>query len=386
MKTRNLRFLLMVAAFLLLFQACTKASPPPPAKNGETPTNMSHQETWTCPMHPQIRKDGPGKCPICGMDLVRAGVGSGEGSTGNDLSHPAGHASIQLSEARRQLIGVRLGTVERKPLFKSIDGPGRVAFDPELYTAQNEYLEALRQVARVQNSPIADVKHSATRMLESAKIRLKVLGLSDQQIKNIANSQNTASSLLIPSPGDLLWIYADVFEMDLPSVRPGLAAKVRGGSLGVSELTGKVVSVDRVINPDTRTAKARIQLLGARPNLRPESFVNVSILAPLGEQITVPFNAVLDTGSEAWVFLSKEDGTIEPRLVTIRFQAGDEVALGPGFQGGERIVTSANFLVDSESRLGGAFTRTSGTEANVPTCPVGEYWHVEMKMCMKKAD
>lgn len=386
MKIKNMRFALIVAVLPLLFQACTKASPPTSARSGE-PSSLDQQQIWTCPMHPQIRKDGPGKCPICGMDLVRAGAALDENTQGHDLSRPAGHASIQLSEARRQLIGVQLGTVERKPLFKSIDGPGRVAFDPELYTAQNEYLEAVRQVARVQDSPIAEVKRSATRMLDSAKIRLKVLGLSDQQIKNIASSQNTATSLLIPSPGDSLWIYADVFEMDLPSVKPGLAAKIRGGSLGASELTGKVVSVDRVINPDTRTAKARIQLIGARPNLRPESFVNVSILAPLGEQITVPFNAVLDTGNESWVFLSKDDGTIEPRLVTIRFQAGEEVALGPGFQGGERIVTSANFLVDSESRLKGALALTSSSAtARAPTCPEGEYWHGEMKMCMKKTD
>jgi Cu(I)/Ag(I) efflux system membrane fusion protein len=381
--------LILLSASLSFVNGCTKSNNP--ANGVKTPDSQTaiQKQVWTCPMHPQIRKDGPGKCPICGMDLVLAGHDSPQGGAADQAGLPAGHASIRLSDVRRQLIGVKTGVVEKRPLFKAIEGPGRVAFDPDLYTAQNEYSEALRQLGRVQNSPIPEVKHSAARMLESAKLRLKVLGLSDQQIRNLGGSESSSSSLLIPSPGDNLWIYAEVFEMDLPSVKPGLAAKIRGGSLGEAEVVGKVVSVDRIITPETRTAKVRIQLVNARPNLRPESFVNVSILSPLGEQIVIPFDAVLDTGKQAWAFVARDNGLIEPRLITVRFHAGDEIAVGSGLKEGERIVTSANFLIDSESRLKGAFTSeaaATGAEAKAPGCPTSEYWHAEMKMCMKKAE
>jgi len=289
------------------------------------------------------------------------------------------------------MIGVKTGTVEKKPLFKSIEASGRVAFDPELYTAQNEYIEATKQLARVQESPIAEVKHSARRMVESAKLRLKILGLSDRQIGNLKTTQESAgSSLLIASPGEHIWIYAEVFEMDLANVRPGQDVKIRGGSLGSEEIAGKVVSVDRVINTATRSAKVRIQALSSSTALlRPEAFVNVTILAPLGEQVTVPFDAVFDTGKEAWVFIAGPQGTFEPRRVAVRFRAGDDVAIASGLTGGEAIVTSANFLIDSESRLKAARAATSSTspgdeKPKAPQCPKGQFWHAEMKHCMNE--
>lgn len=339
-------------------------------------------------MHPQILKDGPGQCPICGMNLVRADAEHAHDTVALDMSTlPAGHAPFHLSDQRQQMIGVKLGKAERKPLFKSIEASGRVAFDPELYTAQNEYIEAVKQLSRVQDSPIAEVKHSAERMVESAKLRLKIMGLSDAQIRNLPSKESTSANLLIPAPGENLWVYAEVFEMDLPSVQPGQSVEISGGSLGSTQIPGKVVSVDRVINPATRTAKVRIQIFNSPVGLRPESFLNVTIHAPLGEQISVPFDAVLDTGKEAWVFVAGEQGLFEPRRITVKFRAGDEVAIATGLKGGETIVTSANFMIDSESRLRGVQMASAisgeGTAApKTPQCPKGQFWHAEMKHCM----
>ncbi|MCC7442676.1 MAG: efflux RND transporter periplasmic adaptor subunit [Bdellovibrionales bacterium] len=353
--------------------------------HGEVGAKEGQREVWTCPMHPQIKKDGPGTCPICGMDLVKASAGGSSGGQGSAEALPEGHAVIQLSPGKRQMIGLKTGVVEKGLLFKSIEAAGRVAFDPELYTAQSEYLEAIKQLARVQDSPLADVRHSAERMVESAKLRLKILGLSDKQIQSIRESGSSGANLLVPEPGENLWIYAEVFEMDLQSVQPGLEAEIGGGALGGRKISGKVVSVDRVINPTTRTAKVRISAPAGRGLLRPESYVDVSIRSPLGTQVYVPFDAVLDTGKEAWVFIAKEDGHIEPRLVTIKLRADDQVAIGSGLEGGERIVTSANFLVDSESRLKGTLlAQDESGEAKTPECPEGQFWHAEMKHCMAK--
>lgn len=385
----------VLSAFLLFLlilgtSSCTKRESP------KTEVAAGHQhetqkEVWTCPMHPQIQKAGPGKCPICGMDLVKADTLKNTGDQ-SQAHLPEGHAAFQLTNNRIQMIGVKYGVVERKTLFKSIEAAGRVAFDPELYTAQNEYVEAIRQMERVKDAPIADVRHSAERMVESAKLRLKILGLSDQQIARLRSAgPSTGSNLLLTSPGENVWIYAEVFEMDLPSIEPGQEVKISGGSLEAKELIGKVASVDRVINPATRTAKVRVLVPNAKAFLRPEAFVNATILSPLGEQTVVPFDAVLDSGKEAWVFVVKDDGHFEPRTVVVKYHAGDDVAVSSGLEPGEKIVTSANFLVDSESRLKGVLSSQAGATSSgekspkTPECPKGQEWHEQMKHCMPKA-
>lgn len=384
---------LLILVCLGSLAACQKEAAPK-KEDSAAKAAEPKAEIWTCPMHPQIRQSGPGKCPICGMDLVR--LDNLAGATDSSAAHlPEGHAPFALSSNRIQMIGVKYGLVTRKTLFKSIEAAGRVAFDPELYTAQNEYVEALRQLARVVATPIAEVKHSAQRMVESAKLRLKILGLSDQQIARLSDAGvNTGANLLLTAPGENVWIYAEVFEMDLASIEPGQQVKISGGSLEGKELAGSVASVDRVINPATRTAKVRVLVPNAKAFLRPEAFVNATILSPLGEQTVVPFDAILDSGKESWVFVVKADGHFEPRTVVIKHYAGEEVALGQGVAPGEKIVTSANFLIDSESRLKGVLvgqvggSTQTGSEksksSRTPECPKGQEWHEQMKHCMAK--
>ncbi len=357
---------------------------------GQVQTKQEQKkEVWTCPMHPQVKKDGPGKCPICGMTLVNVDeVEVTQQVVATAIAQtpllPHAHAPFKLSLEREQMIGVKLGIVEKKPLFKTIKAAGRVAFDPELYTAQNEYLEAIRQLGRVKDSPVADVKHSAERMVYSSRLRLKVLGLGDQAIAVIANRTEANQNLLFNQQGSDTSVYAEIFEMDLPHVQAGQSVEIRGSFLRGRMLPAKIVSVDRVINSQSRTAKARILVPKSTVQFRPESFVDVAILAPLGEQIVVPFDAIFDTGNQSWVFVKKSDGTFDPRIVNVKFQAGDEVAIESGLSGGEQIVTSANFLIDSESRLKAAATTESESGSKMPSCPEGQQWHAEMQHCMPK--
>lgn len=320
------------------------------------------------------------------MDLVKM---EQEETSASQSQVPQDHAAFKLSLERQQMIGVKTGVVEKKPLFKSIRASGRVAFDPELYTAQNEYIEAIRQLSRVQDSPLADVRHSAERMVQSARLRLKLLGLSDAQIRGLGSSEAANQNLLLTDKGDSVYIYAEVYEIDLPNVQSGLTAEITASFLGGRTLEGKVISVDRVLNAATRSAKVRILVPRAKALFRPETFVNVTILSPLGEQVTVPLDAVLDTGTQSWVFLVKDDGTFEPRVVGIKLHVNDQIAIENGLKGGERIVTSANFLIDSESRLKAAAQgqqSPSGGDSKpkTPECPPGEEWHAQMNHCMKK--
>ena len=318
---------------------------------GESAANspVHADEIWICPMHPQIREHHPGTCPICGMNLVKAEPEATDGAAAQPLA-PEGHAAFTLSEPRAQMIGVKLGSVVKKPVFKTIDAAGRIAFDPDLYAAESEYIAALRQQEQIRGSTVDEARHAADRMVDSSKAKLRLMGLAEQQITALAGLRAPRLGLL-PNQGDPLWVYAEIFEIDLPLVKAGMNATISGDALGKKNVPGKVITVDNILNPATRTAKARIRMLDPKIHLRPESYVDVSLAVPLGERLTVPADAVLDTGKEAWVFVSRDTGVFEPRRISIAERAGDEVVIDQGVNEGEKIVTSANFLIDAESRL-----------------------------------
>jgi len=319
------------------------------------------------PMHPQITSDKPSKCPICGMDLIPISEYEKEygdvsednqdltedGTTPMDMKEhnmPDDRSSVSLSKDKQQIIGVELGKVEKRQLFKEITAPGRVAFDPDLYTAQSEYLEALKQWGKVKNSPLEAAKKNTQEMIRSAKIRLKVLGLSSSQIAALAKKGSQSESLIL-SGGKESWIYADVFEQELANIESGLPVEISASFLQGKKLYGKVSSVDDAINPQTRTAKLRISVESKKTKLRPESFVNVSIFAPLGEMKAIPKSAVLNTGKETFVFVVGENNKFEPRNVTIVVEGNDYFGVGDELNVDDQIVLSANFMLDSESRL-----------------------------------
>ena len=298
-------------------------------------------EKYICPMHPQIHSDRPGSCSICGMDLV---LETGE----EDGEHDG---VVHLSPHKQQMIGVVTAKVEKREIFKSIRLPGRVAFDPELYTVQSEYLNALRQWRRVKNSPSPSVLENTRQMIQSSKIRLKVLGLSDGQIQELRKKGSQTEGLLVSGRGQDNWIYAEAFEMDLPWMKKGLAVKVSGSVLQGKVLDGEVVSVDEVIDSRTRTAKVRIRLRKQNLLLRPESFVEVTVLSPLGEQVALPREALMDTGRETFVFVKKEKGHFHPQKITILLETDRYVAVAEGVAPGDEVVVGGNFMLDSESRL-----------------------------------
>jgi len=339
---------------------------------------------YICPMHPQISSDKSGQsCSICGMDLVPVDGGmededfedhdhesmnkedkmSMEQNT--DLSNhekPQDRANIKLRLDKQQIIGVKTQEVTRKTMFETIKAPGRIAFDPELYTAQSEYLEALRQKGKVKNSPLKDIIRSTNEMVNSSRTRLQVLGLGDTEIKALAKKGQVSDGLIVSGNNDNL-IYADVFESNLAKIKPGQSVKIKASFIPGEPLKGEVVSVDQLIDPKTRSGKVRIKIDKTKLSIRPEAFVTVEIYVPLGNHISIPLEAIIDTGKDLIAFVKKGRGEFEPRIITKIFETDDDIAVLKGLEVGEIVVTSANFMIDSESRLKSVIKKGTGSSS-----------------------
>jgi Cu(I)/Ag(I) efflux system membrane fusion protein len=259
-----------------------------------------------------------------------------------------GHAPFTLSTERQQLIGVTRGTVRRMPLAIAIRAVGKVARDPQLYQTVIEYREALRAQAQTAHSPSAEAHEGATALLRGARLKLRQQGLSDAQVAGLAKGGDPVNLLL---PGTSVWVYAQVYEYELELVHPGQPVTVTVPAPPGRSFAASIVAIDPILSPATRTARVRVLVDTPDADLRPESFVDVRIDVSLGERLAVPEDAVLDTGERQIVFVVRGPGTFEPRAVRLGREAQGYYEVLAGLAEGDEVVTSANFLIDSESRF-----------------------------------
>jgi Cu(I)/Ag(I) efflux system membrane fusion protein len=309
---------------------------------------------YTCPMHRFIHKDKPGSCPICGMDLIPvfSEEPNQEKGTETQSSQVIDRSPLTLSNERQQLIGVTTEKVERRPLIREIEASGRVAFDPELYTAQNDYLIARRTAG-------GELSGLQNQLVQAARARLVLLGMSDSQIRDLESQGKAQRSLVVPQQGDSVWIYASLFEADFPFVSSGTTVEVTLPSSG-KVLSSSIASVDPVIDPNTRTAQARFKIPNQGGELRPGMFLQVKIRTDLGVVLTVPTGAVLDTGKRQLVYLKIGEGRFEPREIKLGRRGSQESEVLSGLNEGNQVVTQGAFLLDSESSLRSSVTETTG--------------------------
>jgi Cu(I)/Ag(I) efflux system membrane fusion protein len=157
-----------------------------------------------------------------------------------------------------------------------------------------------------------------------------------------------------------VWLQADIYESELPLVKTGQTAHVTLPSLPGHELRGTVSYIDPVLNPATRSARVRIALDNRNGLLKPDMYANVALHVELGERLVVPESALLRTGERQIVFVDKGDGTFEMRPVLTGVHGEGWYEVLEGIAEGERVVASANFLIDAESRVQGVMTRLEG--------------------------
>ncbi len=304
---------------------------------------------WTDPMMPGYKADKPGKSPM-GMDLVpvydETVMESASGS-----SVPSGYAPILVTPQKRQFIGVRTAKVEKRVISKTIRAVGRIAYDPELYQAEQEYISSTRAWKEAEKNTNPEVEVNTKRLVESSQMRLRLLGLSKELIDEVATWDGPDKSLLLTDPSGKAWLYAPIYEYELPLVKVGQTISVETSATLGKTLTGTIRSIDSVFDPMTRTAKVRAVLTDPDGGLRPEMFVNASIAVNSGEVLAIPEEAVFNTGTKQIVFVDKGQGIFEPRDVKVGFKADGFYELKEGAVESESVVTSGNFLIDSESRL-----------------------------------
>lgn len=276
----------------------------------------------------------------------------------------SGHIERVFADATYQY--VRKG----QPLF--------MIHSPELVAAEREYLVAKQNAKEFSNSRVPGVATGAASLLASAKGRLEQWNVPEQEIARLDSTGQVAEALEIDSPvsgyiternalpnlnvqpetrlytiADLstVWAFAQVFQNDLGRIKVGELAALTVDSYPEKVFRGRVDFIYPDVDMTTRTA--RVRLIFSNPNLTltPGMFVNFALQVPLGSQLVIPVDGVLQSGTRQIVFVDRGSGYLEPREVQLGPQAGDEYVIQKGLKAGERIVTSANFLVDSESQL-----------------------------------
>lgn len=380
---------------------------------GQPPKRAAETPVYYCPMHPTYTSDRPGDCPICNMKLVKrepaaaghAGHGqeapgaattpqtageicylhncdklhegapcpmtvvakpgekvtcpvcgkyvAGEDGLLTSMLQPTaeGYAPVMLTPQRQQLIGIRVAPVERRAITKTIRTVGRIAYDPDLYQAQAEYLQSLAALTRAEAAGQDAAAAEARRLVDASRTKLRLMGLGEELIEDMAAWDGPDKSLLSAGSTGHVWLYAPVYEFELPLVRLGLTVRVDVPSVPGHAFEGTIRSIDPVLDPATRSARVRAVLTDPGGVLRPEMFVNASIEIAVGEVLAVPEEAVFRTGTQQIVFVDMGRGMFEPRRVTLGIAADGFAEVKDGLAAGERVVASGNFLIDSESRL-----------------------------------
>jgi len=269
-------------------------------------------------------------------------------------------------------------------------------YSPELVATQQEYLLAYRAQKQMAGSGIPSVAEGSLNLLEAARQRLLLWDIRPTDIERLERANEVKRTLDLHSdvsgyvvqkmafhgmrvtPADTLfdiadlsrvWVLADVYESDLPLVRTGMEGEVTVPYLPGKKWRGPVTYVNPTVEEKTRTVKVRLELENSGQALKPDMFADVFLRAALGVGLAVPESAVIDSGGRKLVFLDRGEGRFEPREVQLGVRVGGAFQVLSGLSEGDRVVTSANFLLDSESSLRAALSAMETPEPSAPAPP-----------------
>jgi RND family efflux transporter MFP subunit len=257
-------------------------------------------------------------------------------------------------------------------------------YSPDLVASQEEYLLALRGRRELKDSPFSQVSEGSSELLQAARRRLELWDMTPAQIGALETTGKVSRTVAVFSPvsgvvteraayhhgrtvtPDLdlytivdlsrVWVLAEVYEYEMEHVKVGQAAEIElPYEDQPKNLVGRVTFVAPFLDPKSRTVLVRIEFPNSGQILKPEAFVNVRLRRDLGPRLIVPKDAVMETGKGQYVFVDKGDGYLEPRPVKAGLEVDQGRVVMQGLREGERVASAANFILDSESRLKGAF-------------------------------
>lgn len=294
------------------------------------------------------------------------------------------YGNVQANERRLAYVQTRFAGWIRKVYvdatgdFVRNGQPLFTVYSPDLVTTEQEYLLARQNAGALQQSTVSGVAAGATSLLESARQRLLQWEISPNEIATLDQTGKVITDLTIYSPvsgyvteknalpnlyvqpetrlytvADLseVWVLAQIFQNDAGKIKPGDFAEVTVDAYPNTVFRGRVDYVLPQLDTMTRTLPVRLVFLNPGLKLRPGMYVNVRVKLPLGQQMTVPASAVFHSGTRNLLFINKGGGEIEPREVELGPSVADQFVIRRGIKQGEEIVTSANFLIDSEAQL-----------------------------------
>ena len=368
---------------------------------------------YTCTMHPSVHLHDPAaKCPICSMDLVpvrKTGAIQAK-STAPELTE------FHVPVERQQQIGVTYAAVEKGPLHHKLRAVGMVApdktrhwefvarvdgyvqklhvtspgepvvkdqpllmiYSPDLLIAEHEFVTMLDSR---DHAASPESRASAERQLDGGRRRLAQWNITASQIADLEKTRKPSEFLTLYSPfkgvvedvpvdqgrrvmtGDhlvdvadlsVVWVWAEFYENELPMLARGQKVAITAKSYPGETFTGELSLISPFVMETQRTARVRIDIPNPDAKLRPGMYVNIELAMDMGEGLTIPVSAVMPTGSRSLVFIDKGEGKIEPRFIQLGGRFGESYEVRDGLKEGERVVASANFLIDAESKVQGA--------------------------------
>ena len=369
---------------------------------------------YHCPMHPQIVRDDPGECPICHMKLEPftpelAETRAVDAAVAPDGAAPLGVEPITLSIDRVQQIGVRTAVATERTASSSLRVTAVVAaadqavaeihvrasgfvekipvdqigvhvakgeellavYSPEVFQAESELLTA-RQWG-----------DGGLRMVDAARTKLELLGVDARDIDRVVSSGTAIRAVPVYAPTSgivtkkavvrgayvtpemalytiedrsRVYVVADLFAQDVPFVHVGTTGRFTLRQRADVAIVGRVDLIYPSVDPDARTTRVRITVANTKEQLRPGDYGDVDFDAKARKEVVVPRDAIVDTGDAKYLFVVDAPGHFVPRSIDLGGDLGDDVIVRSGVDAGERVVSGATFLIDSESRLRAAAT------------------------------
>ena len=254
-------------------------------------------------------------------------------------------------------------------------------YSPDLLTTQREFLDLLRARDEAKASSSSAVGESMDKLIEAAKGRLRLWNITDAQIQELEKDRKPSVYVTLLAPvrglvqniqinqgqkvmsGDrlvtvddlsLVWVWAEFYQEELPLLKQGQQLSVTTSAYPDQQFSGKITVIDPFVSPAKRVVRVRLDIDNPDLKLRPEMYVDVGLSLGMGEGLTIPFSAVIPTGERNIVFVDKGEGKLEPRFVELGRKFGDDYQVRSGVKEGERVVASANFLIDAEAKVQGA--------------------------------